>query len=245
MMIEQFEEERVNELTDSIVKMYLEKKKQNPQEIICVDIEGIIKELYGYKIEYETIVEDDPSIIAYSANGIRPLKVKRNNQICNVVFPNRTIVLDNFLKKQKNSTQKRFVLAHELGHKIYSSISPEHARGNYAAIFDKDYNYSLDQIKQQMNICELEANKFGCAILMPRFLLVNTLHRIMGAEKLKLYGERQILPGDALKVKQMTDDIGVSLNMLLRELRSKHLIEYHGMDEYLKIVGLNGGECIV
>jgi len=239
-MIERIEPERVHELTESIVIDYLKSKNQGPQDIICVDIEGLVKEKYGYRIIYETIAEDDTGKVAFSANGQRPLKVRRQGQYEDVVFNDRTIVLDKYFRQPQNSTGKRFALAHELGHKIYASVSSGHNAGCYRTLFDKEKEYTIDDFKDQFDIRETEANHFGCGLLMPRFLLVNTIRRIFGRNKIRIYGEHQLLPDDVMKFKSMTDDLGVSWNMLYFQLKEEKLIDFRSMDEFLRLTNLKG-----
>lgn len=130
-MIEKIDDRRINELTEAIVLEYLKRTKQNPKKMICVDLDGIAKDYFGFDIRYETIAEDDPDIVAFSANGIKPLRVKINNEIADIVFHKNTIVLDNYYKQPHNSIQRRLTLSHELGHKIYERIAPGHDQGNY------------------------------------------------------------------------------------------------------------------
>ena len=85
-MIEKIDDRRINELTEAIVLEYLKRTKQNPKKMICVDLDGIAKDYFGFDIRYETIAEDDPDIVAFSANGIKPLRVKINNEIADIVF---------------------------------------------------------------------------------------------------------------------------------------------------------------
>ena len=111
-MQEKIEEQRTNELTESIVLKYLKKKKQSPESVLCVDIEGLASEYFKQKIIYEIFAEDDPGKDAFSANGIRPLKVRRNRKTEEVVFPKGTIVLDKHYQNQFNITSRRYIIAH-------------------------------------------------------------------------------------------------------------------------------------
>jgi len=240
-MIEQLENDRVQELAESIVMSYLTEKGQRPESILCVDIEGLIQDQYGYQIIYENIAEEDASIVAFSANGVRPLQVRRNGRKEKVIFSNDCIVIDKYFLDPKRSIQKRFTLSHELGHKIYEKVSPAHGNGNYRTIFDATVDYSMESLRNQMNFCELEANKIGCALLMPHFLLVNTLKRVTNRSKFRIFGICQMLPEDSMKLQQMAHDLGVSTNMILIELKKQRLLEFGTVDKYLKLTGLKGG----
>ncbi len=239
-MQEIIEEQRVNELTESIVLQYLKKKNQSPDTVICVDIEGLASEYFKQKLIYEVFAEDDPGRDAFSANGIRPLKVRRNGKAEEVVFPKGTIVLDKYYQNQFNITSRRYNIAHELGHRIYEKIAPGHDAGNYHTIFDSEQQYTLDELKEQMSIPEGQATRVGCGLLMPPFLVANTLYRVTGKDRFPVYGDHQMLPADSVKFKGMADDLGVTCNMLMIRLRRLKLLDYRSMDEYLSIVGLEG-----
>lgn len=177
-MIERLEDNRLNELSATIVLDYLKLKKEKPENVVCIDIEGLAKEFFGFDIIYENICEDDLGRVAFSGNGIKPLKVKRNNNIQEVVFSDNTIVLDNYFKRAEHYASKRFNIGHEIGHKILSKVSPEHSKGNYYTIFDKEKEYSLEELKKMMSITESQANQMSAALQMPVFLLKNTIKRI-------------------------------------------------------------------
>ena len=241
-MQEKIEEERVNELTENLVLKYLAKKKQPPDSVICIDIEGMATEYFKQKIIYETIAEDDPGKDAFLANGIKPLKVKRDGRIRSIVFPNNTIVLDKYYASNFNIISRRLTVAHELGHRIYEKVAPGHDCGNYHTIFDAERHYTREELKEQMSVPEGQATKVGCGLLMPPFLVKNTLQRITGKDTFPVYGYVQMLPEDSKNLKKIVDDLGVTFNTLMIRMRRLKLIEYHPLEEYLEILGLEGGE---
>jgi len=239
-MMERIQNDRINELTEAIVLDYLNKTGQDPKQVVCIDLDGIAKEYYGLDVIYETIAEEDKDIVAFTANGIRPLKVIKNGVVKNVVFNEKTIVLDTYFKQPSNSVQRRLTLSHELGHRIYEKISNGHNEGNYRRIFDSERKYTFDEMKEQWKITESEATQAGCGLQMPLFLLKNTLKRVMRKNKFTVYGNHQLLPDDSKKLKKMADDIGVSPNMLLIQLKKHKLISFKSIEEYLKVTGLEG-----
>ena len=241
-MQEKIEEVRINELTEQIVLKYLAMKNQSPDAVVCVDIEGLACEYFKQTLSYETIAEDDATKDAFTANGIKPLKVRRNGKIKEIIFPNNTIVLDRYYQNPNNIISRRYILGHELGHRIYEKISPGHDIGNYHSIFDSERIYTIDELREQMSIPESQASRVGCALLMPRFLVEKTIQRVAKRKRLNVYGGHQLLPEDSVKFKRMTDDLGVSLNMLMIRLRRLKLLNYHSLEEYLTILGLEGGE---
>ena len=91
-----------------------------------------------------------------------------------------------------------------------------------------------------MSIPEGQATRVGCGLLMPSFLVRNTLYRITGKELFPVYGDHQMLPEDSAKFKRMADDLGVTFNMLMIRLRRLKLLDYRSLEDYLSIVGLEG-----
>lgn len=89
----------------------------------CFDIEGYL----GLHIIYESFAEKDRSKIGFLANGITPLLVYRDGVIASIVFPKDTIVLERFLLRPKESSRRRFTLAHEAAHKIMERHVPRPA----------------------------------------------------------------------------------------------------------------------
>lgn len=243
-MIEKIDDRRINELTEAIVLGYLRKTGLDPKRLICVDLDGIAKDYFGFDIRYETIAEDDPDIVAFCSNGIKPLRVKMNGKNADIVFHKNTIVLDSYYKRPQNSIQRRLTLSHELGHKIYEKMAPGHNEGNYKKIFDAERIYTFDELKEQMKITEAQATQVGCALLMPYFLVYNTLKRVMKSPKFTVYGDCQMLPDDSVKFKQMADDIGVSANMLFIQMKKQKMIEYRPIEEYISLIGLEERWCL-
>ena len=241
-MVETFYKSRIFEIAEAIVLDYLKSKNQSQDKIICIDLEGIAKDYYGYNLLNEIIAEDDPDIVGFLADGVQPLKVIREGIKKNIVFPKKTIILDQYLMHSANSIQRRFTLSHELGHMIYSQMESIPMQSSCYRAYDPERGYTFEQQKKQMHILESQANNIGCALQMPRFLLQNTLRRNMGREVFPLYGEQQMLPEDAVRLHEMANDIGVSPYMLLLQLKLRNMIEYYPMKEYMEKVGLKGGE---
>lgn len=239
-MIERLDDTRINELTEAIIIDYLKTKGQVPESIVCVDIEGLASEYFGFNIVYDNFAEDNPNRIAFCANGVKPIKVFRNKKPTSIVYPDNTIVLDKYLLKVENSTSRRFSIGHELGHKILSRVTAEHHSGRYNSMFDNEMTYTIDEMRMQFSICEIEANKVSAALLLPKFLLENTLIRTIEKDKFTVYGEYQMLPDDSYKFKEMAEDLGVSPVTLQIRLKNCKMLEYKDMSEYLKITKLKG-----
>ncbi len=241
-MIDWISNDRINELTQKIVLEHARRCKIKTNQMICVDLEGIATQSLGLEIYNEDIVDDDPDIVAFSANGTTPINVLRSGTVQPVIFSDRAIVLDKLFLRADCSVQRRFTLAHEIGHKIYDKIACGNAHGCYRTLVRTDMTYAYEEYRKRLHPIEAQATNLGCALMMPKFLLENTLKRVMHMNYFPIYGERQILPKDNEKLKQMAEALGVSPYMLWIQLRVHKLLEYFPIEEYLKITGLIGGE---
>ena len=237
-MKEKIDQDRINELTEKIVENYLRKKRQRPEDVICVDIEGIAAEYFGKDIVYERFAEKDPGRDAFTANGSRPLRVMRDGRPADIVFPEGTIVLDMRFADQSEAVSRRFILAHEVGHEIYAKVSPGVPQGYYHTVFDTGRIYSPSELAEQMSVTEAQASRIGCALLMPRFLVEKTVKEVTGRTAVTVYGDYQMLPGGSADLKRVADDLGVSSLMLMIRLRRLGLLEYRPIEEYFAALGM-------
>ena len=101
----------------------------------CVDIEKVITEVLGCRIEFVSFAEDDPDKIGFAGDGRTPLVVYKNDTVQSVIYPRNTIVLDRYLLQAREENRRRFVLGHEAGHIIVSQLDP-----TSAACFHREYD---------------------------------------------------------------------------------------------------------
>ena len=233
-MIDRLDSNRLNELSEYFILDYLRQQGTDPNAVVCIDMDGLATDYFGLTICYENFAEEDKSKTAFAPNGITPLKVSRNGRILSEVFPASCIVLDRYYRRAENSTARRFSIGHELGHKILAKVAPEHNRGNYQTIFDKERVYSFDELKAMMSMSESQANQISASLLLPLFLLRNTLKRVLGSTRFPVYGNFQMLPADSLRLKNMADDLGVATKTLVIRLRDCKMIEYRSMEDYVR-----------
>ena len=233
-MMDRLDTNRLNELSEYFILDYLRQQGADPNAVVCIDMDGLATDYFGLTICYENFAEEDKSKTAFAPNGITPLKVSRSGKIVSVVFPASCIVLDRYYRRAENSTARRFSIGHELGHKILAKVAPEHNRGNYQMIFDKERIYTIDELREMMSMSESQANQMSAALQLPIFLLKNTLKRVTGGTKFPVYGDFQMLPADALNLKRMADDTGVAMKTLMIRLRDCKMIEYRSMEDYVR-----------
>ncbi len=220
--------EEIDELGETLVRKYIEDK--NLKNVWCIDVEGIATDLLGCTIVYAQFAEEDPNKSGFLADGDTPLKIYRDNKSQEVVFPADTIVVDLPMKLKRNYAQERFTIMHEGGHKVMESHTPGLAKAYYESRFDFEYDYNKEDIARIFNTCEIYANRFAAAVLMPRFLLDKALKTYNNGEYITIYGSYLIKAADKLVIQKIANRLGVSYTALLN--RFKSLKMYTPRDAY-------------
>ena len=88
-----------------------------------VDIIGFTTGFLKLTILYANIAEEDMSKLGFLADGRTPLLVSCKGQTVSHVFPEKTIVLDRFLKAEKERNRRFFTIAHEAFHYLNSLVN--------------------------------------------------------------------------------------------------------------------------
>ena len=102
----------LEELGEGLTRHYLENAHVQ-MAARCIDIEGLANYL-GMTVVFETFAEEDRDKVGFLADGRTPLKIRRKGSIVSFCFPLGTIVLDSFLRQDKESGRRRFTIAHEI-----------------------------------------------------------------------------------------------------------------------------------
>lgn len=223
----------INELGEALVKQYYKKKGQPIPD--CVDIEGFLIEFLGLSVVYEDIKEDDPDYVAFCSNGTDTLKVRdKNGGIIEKVFPKNTIVLDRMFLRVDASGSRRFALGHECGHFLMNRHCPMAESSYFMSVFDRERNYSFDELKARCQLVESQADRMSAALLMPRCVLDRVLQRFHDGKPFPLYGSSILCTEDKITIQNMADVIGVSFQALFYRLRGFKLFELHDLSEYIE-----------
>ena len=223
--------EEIDELGETLVKKYI--KDKNLKNVWCVDVEGIATEMLGCTIVYAQIAEEDPNKTGFLSDGNTPLRIYKDNRIQSVVFPENTIVIDMPMRLKRNYAQERFTIMHEGGHKIMESHSPRLARARFESKFDREYEYNKEELVRVFNSCEVYANRFAAAVLMPRFLLDKALKQYNNGEYINIYGSYLIKESDKKVIQKIADRLGVSFSALLTRFKSLKMFNAKNPDEFL------------
>lgn len=202
------------------------------QESGQVDIDSVARFL-GLPVLYEQIMEEDMDKIGYLSNGSYPLYVKRNNQRVGIVYPKDTIILDSFLQQPSENCRRRFVLAHEIGHILINRADPLHNPACFDRDYDQERDYSLQELRDRLNLGECQANTMAALLLMPKSLVQNVLRRHTRLDRIPIYGECVLHPSIKPAVNAMASELGVSFSALLIQLKKYNMVERHDIQEYV------------
>ena len=198
----------------------------------CVDIEKVITEVLGCRIEFVSFAEDDPDKIGFAGDGRTPLVVYKNDTVQSVIYPRNTIVLDRYLLQAREENRRRFVLGHEAGHIIVSQLDP-----TSAACFHREYDhervYTVSDLQARYGIGEWQANTFASALLMPRFLMKEMLLLYHNGEPIPVYGEAVFHPREKLLLHKMSERLKVSFTALVIRLKNLGMLNHFGISEYI------------
>mgnify|MGYP001054699515 CR=1 FL=1 len=222
----------LEELGETIVKAYL--RKTNGCNALCVDIDGLVTDYLGLKVVYENIAEDDPNKIAFLSNGKRPLWVSRNGERIQIVFPKGTAVLDKVLLSESESSRRRFTLGHEGAHSVIAKQNPMQDVGCFHNEFDSERVYTIKEQRELMSFSEAQADRLSSVFLMPRFILRKVMKKYNCEKGLPVYGWNVFAPEDKLKLRKISDCMGVSYQALVIRLKTLGLLIQCDLTEYLE-----------
>ena len=230
-------------LCEAMIKDFF--RSRHYTNVMCVDIEVFVREYLGVPIVYESFAEPDPGRIGFLSDGRRPLMVRRDGKVEQIVFPPRTAVIEKFLLSPKESARKRFTIAHEGAHDILDRHIP--LQTSPGAAFHSEYDpemvYSADMLKEMLSLNEYFTNRAAACLLMPGFLVARVLKRHNQSRKVVLYENNVLSLEQKILVQKMADTLGVSYTAFYNRLNELDLFERRPIEEYLH-TGLHyGGEA--
>ena len=232
------QQQQLENLCSSMVKNF------NGNEVVPeqIDIEAFANQYLGYSIIYEDF--SNKNKLGFTSDGITPVEVIRNGTKKSIVFPAKTIVIAKTYLEKKKEQQKRFLIAHEVGHIIYGLVEGKTAVGYYT---DPENGYegsSLLDIKEAMSILETEANKYGAAILMPDYVVGNLIRKHHNGKRFILYDGIQFSPSDRCCFEKIAKILNVSYSALYYRLKDLGAFFQCEDSSYLKQLNLGGNEDV-
>ena len=219
----------LEELGEGLIRLYLEQARVH-MAARCIDIEGLANFL-GLTVVFETFAEEDRDKVGFLSDGITPLKVRRNGRIVPFCFPLGTIVLDFFLRQDRESGRRRFTIAHEIAHHVIEKHNPV---PQFHRIYDSEKGYTFEELKAQLTMTEYQADRLAAVILMPSFTVGQALEDFNKGRRIRVYGQNVFADKDRRIISRMAAQVGVSFSAMQIRLRELDLLDYHPLDEYVK-----------
>ncbi len=178
-------------------------------------------------------LEDDPDKIGFTSDGVHPLNIFYEGKRVSVFYEAGAIVLDRLLLRPGENNRRRFTLGHEVGHILSARINGEPALASYDQIYDREQSYSFSQLKSRCTMEECQANTLAAALLMPRFMVLDTLKRFNGGRRLPVYGDNLFRKREKAVLSKMADALEVFYTALVIRLRGLGLLVRHDVSEYI------------
>jgi len=224
-----FRNVEIDEICEGLVRQY-EGKAYGTRPINIVDF---ALHYFNMRIIYAQIAEEDANRLSFLADGHTPLKVLYDGRILEYVFPEKTIVLDRFLKLSPERCRRYFCIAHEIYHLIDRLLTGSPVAAAFHTEFDGEQHYTIEELSGLLNIRECQADRGAAALLMPAGLLKNTYMQFANGRMLSVYGHNVFSQEDKGILQRMAEYLGVSYTALVIRMQQMKMFEKHGLDEYI------------
>ena len=157
------------------------------------------------------------------------------------IFQKGTVVIDRFFLREDNSGRRRFTLAHEAAHVIFERMSPLAPGPCFNRYFDSERSYNFSELRERFNLCEVQMDRLASILLMPRFLIGQTLNEHTNGRPMPVYGNGVLTSRDKVTMQTMANSLGVSFSALMNRLRALELLDYRDISEYIDKEMVFGG----
>lgn len=235
--------DEIENLCEAMIKDFF--KSKHYTNVMCVDIEAFVREYLGVPIVYETFAEPDPGRVGFLSDGKRPLMVRRDGKVEEIVFPPRTAVIERFLLSPKESARKRFTIAHEGAHDVMGRHIPLQASpmAAFHSEYDPEMTYTGDMLKEMLSVNECFTNRAAACFLMPGFLVARVLKRHNKEKKVIVYDNGILSQDQKILIQKMADTLGVSYTAFYHRLGELDMFDRRPIEEYLHSGLCYGGEA--
>ena len=230
---------QADELCDGLIRQFI--GSNNITIPLNVDIDAFVTQFLKINVYYEHFAEKELDKIGFCSDGITSLRVFEQGVAVDHVYPPSTIVLDSFLLRPGEEYRRRFTLAHEAGHMLAAQIDPE-ASAHFYHTYNTEKLYTAEELHQRLCISEWQANVLAAALLMPKFIIKDTLTRLNKGRRLRVYGEHVFRPQEKVILQKMSNTLGVSHTALVIRLRDLGALQPHALSEYIEKELRLGGE---
>ena len=222
-----FSYDEIDELGEGLIRQYL---GADAERTCCVDIEGFVTEYLKLPLLYRTFAEQDTDKIGFIADGITPLRIHDGKQLTDCIFPKGTIVIERYLRQERESGRRRFTISHESAHYIMDRTVPCAA---FHREFDNERNYAKEDFRNLFSFQETQIDRMGAALLMPKFMVHNVvaMHGCTGS--IPVFGDSILKASDKLLIRRMANTMGVSFSAFFIRLRELGYLCYRPLSEYI------------
>lgn len=222
-----FSYDEIDELGEGLIRQYL---GADAERTCCVDIEGFATEYLKLPLLYRSFAEQDTDKIGFIADGITPLRIHEDGTSCLCVFPKGTIVIERSLRRENESSRRRFTISHECAHYLMDKTIPAAA---FHREFDGERDYTPEDFRNLFSFHETLIDRMGAALLMPRFMVRNVVAMHGCAGGIPVFGDRVMRTTDKLRIKQMANTMGVSFSAFLIRLRELGYLSRRPLYEFI------------
>jgi hypothetical protein len=216
----------IEELAESLVRKFLAGRQKMPQ---AVDIDSFATDFLKLPVEYHAFAEADNGKIGFISDGRTALRIYQSG-IRTVVFPRGTIILEKSLRRPQEKNRRRFTLAHEVSHYL---VDRTICTASFHREYDSERAYSVQDFRELFSFQENKIDRLAAAVLMPRFMVLNTVDWLTGGRPISIYGDCLISLEDKLLVRKMAETMAVSYTAFLIRLKQLRLYTSRSADEFI------------
>lgn len=183
-------------------------------------------------VRYERLSYDRRIILGCIAYENTVLEVKPGDPSSYIPIAERTVFLDNCLKKEEQRGRRNFTLAHECSHQAIYLLNPE--AYSLCQYRKPGGSYSLRELTTADDWFEWQANALAAELLMPAHLVGKVLSDLGYIGRVPIYPDNKLLFPERRLLRKAADFLGVSKAALLIRFKQLNLLDYHSREEYLK-----------
>lgn len=183
-------------------------------------------------VRYENLNYNLRVILGCIAYENTVLEINPDDPSSFIPIEERTVFLDDSLKKDTQRGRRNFTLAHECSHQAIYLLNPEEYGRFQCRTPGK--RYSLRELTTENDWFEWQANALAAELLMPVHLVGKIMSDLGYPGRVPIYPDNKLLFPERRLLHNAADFLGVSKTALLIRLKQLNLLEYHSREEYLK-----------
>ncbi len=172
-------------------------------------------------VRYENLSYGRRVILGCIAYENTVLEINPGDPKSYIPIAERTVFLDESLKKDKQRGRRNFTLAHECSHQAIYLLNPE-AYGRCQCRTPGE-RYSLRELTTENDWFEWQANALAAELLMPVHLVTKVMSNLGYHGKVPIYPDDKLLYQERCLLRRAADYLGVSKAALLIRFKRDHI----------------------